>query len=61
MDKPFDARAHVSHMETVLELSIQKDWRPSVEAHMAATAKAAALVLDFPLEDEVEAAPVFQP
>jgi hypothetical protein len=61
MDEPFDAKAHVAHMEKVMGLSIEDGWRPVVEANMAATAKAAALVLSFPLEDEVEAAPVFVP
>ncbi|WP_248304465.1 DUF4089 domain-containing protein [Breoghania sp. L-A4] len=58
---PFDAAAHVAHMETVMGLTIEEDWRPSVVANMAATAAAAALVLDFPLDDEIEPAPVFIP
>ncbi|AXS40936.1 DUF4089 domain-containing protein [Breoghania sp. L-A4] len=48
-------------METVMGLTIEEDWRPSVVANMAATAAAAALVLDFPLDDEIEPAPVFIP
>lgn len=61
MDEPFDAKAHVAHMEKVMGLTIEDDWRPVVETNMAATEKAAAMVLSFPLEDEVEAAPVFVP
>lgn len=61
MDEPFDAKTHVAHMEKVMGLAIEDDWRPMVEANMTATAKAAALVLSFPLEDDVEAAPVFVP
>ncbi|MBD1545615.1 DUF4089 domain-containing protein [Labrenzia aggregata] len=48
-------------METVIGLTVKDDWRPVVEAHVAATAKAADLVLSFPLDDELEAAPVFFP
>ncbi|WP_049792570.1 DUF4089 domain-containing protein [Polymorphum gilvum] len=58
---PFDERAHVAHMEKVMGLSIDDAWRPIVEAHMAATARAAALVLSLPLDDHVEPAPVFVP
>ncbi len=61
MDEPFDAKAHVAHMEKAMGLAITEDWRPAVEANMAATAKAAQLVLDFALENEIEAAPVFVP
>lgn len=59
MSEPFDEKAHVAHMEKVMGLTIEDDWRPAVEANMAATAKAAELVLAFPLDDDVEAAPVF--
>ena len=61
MSDPFDARKHVDHMEKVMGLSIEKAWRPTVVANMAATAKAADLILSFPLDDEIEAAPVFVP
>jgi len=61
VSEPFDEKAHVAHMETVMGLTIKDDWRPVVEAHVAATAKAADLVMSFPLDDELEAAPVFVP
>jgi hypothetical protein len=60
MSAEFDARAHVAHMEKVMGLTIEDDWRPVIEAHIAATQKAAELVLSFPLEDHVEAASVFE-
>ncbi|WP_428686626.1 DUF4089 domain-containing protein [Roseibium sp.] len=60
MSAEFDAKAHVAHMEKVMGLTIEDDWRPVVEAHIAATKKAADLVLSFPLEDHVEAASVFE-
>ncbi len=58
---PFDAEAHVTHMQAVMNLPIDDAWRPEVVANMAATAAAAALVLEFPLDDEIEPAPVFVP
>ncbi|TYC64100.1 DUF4089 domain-containing protein [Stappia sp. BW2] len=60
MSAEFDPKSHVAHMEKVMGLTIKDDWRPVVEAHIAATQKAAELVLAFPLEDDVEAAPVFE-
>ncbi len=60
MSTNFDAKAHVAHMEKVMGLTIVGDSRPVVEAHIAATQQAADLVLSFPLEDHVEAAPVFE-
>ncbi|PPE78663.1 DUF4089 domain-containing protein [Kaistia algarum] len=57
----FDAEAHVAHMASVMGLEIQPEWRASVVANMAATARAASLVVDFPLEEAIEPAPVFEP
>ncbi len=57
----FDAAAHVAHMERVLGLVIDNAWRPGVVANMAATARAAALVTDFALDDHVDPAPRFEP
>lgn len=61
MTAPFDAEAHVDHMAKVLDLDIDPAWRPAVVATLAATAKIAALVLEFPLDDHIEPAPVFEP
>jgi|GEM_PF-1831901 len=60
MSAEFDAGAHVAHMEKDMGLTIEDDWRPVIEAHIAATQKAAEQVLSFPLEDHVEAASVFE-
>ncbi|HWJ73518.1 MAG TPA: DUF4089 domain-containing protein [Kaistia sp.] len=59
--KEFDAAAHVAHMEQVMGLTIDEAWRAGVVANMAATARAAALVTEFALDDHVEPAPVFKP
>ncbi|WP_417672075.1 DUF4089 domain-containing protein [Roseibium sp.] len=61
MSETFDPKTHVRNMAQVMGLVIEDEWRPAVEDNMAATHKAAALVLAFELDDEVEAAPVFVP
>lgn len=61
MTAPFDAEAHADHMAKVLDLEIDAEWRPTVVTTLAATAKIAALVLEFPLDDHIEPAPVFEP
>ncbi|MEA2857835.1 MAG: 1-carboxybiuret hydrolase subunit AtzG-like [Methylobacteriaceae bacterium] len=38
---------------------VDPEWRASIDAHFEAIAKAAALVMEFPLEDELDPAPVF--
>jgi hypothetical protein len=40
-------------------LPVEPEWRASIDAHFEAIAKAAAFVMEFPLEDELDAAPVF--
>lgn len=57
----FDAKAHVDHMEVVLGMTIRPEWRDFVIGYMATAADAAALVMDFPLADDVEIAPTFDP
>lgn len=60
-DQPFDAEAHVAHMAGVMELAIDPEWQPAVVSTLAATAAIARLILEFPLDDHVEPAPVFEP
>lgn len=43
----------------MLGIAIDPVWRPAVVTNLVATANAARLVLDFPLPDELEPAPVF--
>jgi hypothetical protein len=40
-------------------LKVEPEWRASIEAHFEAIARAAALVVEFPLEDELDPGPVF--
>jgi hypothetical protein len=41
-------------------LTIAPEWRASIDAHFEAIAKAAAFVMEFPLDDELDPAPVFR-
>ncbi|WP_244635799.1 DUF4089 domain-containing protein [Chthonobacter albigriseus] len=59
-EKTFDAEAHVSHMAEVMGLAIDPAWRPTVVANVATTARMAALVLSFPLSDDIEPAGTFE-
>ena len=40
-------------------LMVEPEWRAGIDAHFQAIAKAAVLVMEFPLEDELDPAPVF--
>jgi hypothetical protein len=40
-------------------LTVQPKWRAAIDAHFEAIAKAAALVIEFPLDDDLDPGPVF--
>jgi hypothetical protein len=54
------AIAIMDAMAPLIGLSIDPDWRDAVAGNIKVVANAARLVLDFPLEDELEPAPVFR-
>jgi hypothetical protein len=54
------ATAIMDAMAPLIGLSIDPDWRDAVAGNIKVVANAARLVLDFPLEDELEPAPVFR-
>ncbi|GJD65666.1 DUF4089 domain-containing protein [Methylobacterium frigidaeris] len=54
------AGAVVDAMVPLVGIPMAPEWRETVIASVKATAAAARLVLDFPLDDTVEPAPVFQ-
>ena len=54
------AAALVDAMAPLLGIAIDPSWRTSIVANLKANAAAARLVLDFPLADELEPAPVFR-
>ncbi len=54
------AGAVVDAMIPLLGIPMAPEWRDAVAANVKATAAAAALVLEVPLDDAVEPAPVFR-
>ncbi len=54
------AGAVVDAMVPLVGIPMAPEWRGTVTAAVQATAVAAALLLDFPLDDTVEPAPVFR-
>jgi hypothetical protein len=60
-DQPFDAAAYVDTAAALIGLPIDPAHRPGVVLNMQRIAEMAALVMEFPLPDETEAAPVFHP
>lgn len=59
--KKFDAAAFVANALPALALEIDPAWMPGIVGNFARTAELAALVLEFELGEEDEAAPVFVP
>jgi len=59
--EPFDAEQYVEQAAALVGLPLHPEHKPGVIANMSRIQKVASLFLDFPLPDDVEAAPVFQP
>ena len=60
-DQPFDPEAYVVAAAALIGLTIDPAHRPGVVANLERIAQMAALVMEFPLPDEAEPAPVFRP
>jgi hypothetical protein len=58
-DRPFDPEAVIDAMAPLLGLAIAPDHRPGIVTNLEVTARFARLLLDVPVEDHVEPAPVF--
>lgn len=54
-----DAKAYAASMAQALGLPLTPEYEPQVEANLALAFRLVQLVLDFPLPDEAEPAPVF--
>lgn len=52
---------YAERMAAAIALPLDPARKPAVAQHLAILLAAASLVLEFPLPDEVEAAPVFEP
>jgi hypothetical protein len=60
-NQELDIASLVDQMSLLLELPLHPDHRPGVIANLERTAAIAQRVLEFPIPDEIEAAPIFQP
>ena len=58
---PAEARAYAERAAAAIGLPLSAERMPAVAQHLAILLAAAALVLDFPLPEDGEAAPVFEP
>ena len=58
---PAEARAYAERAAAAIGLPIAAERMPAVAQQLASLLAAAALVLDFPLPEDGEAAPVFEP
>jgi len=58
---PADARAYAERTAAAIGLPLSAERMPAVAQQIAGLLAAAALVLDFPLPGDEEAAPVFEP
>ncbi len=54
-----DAKAYAEAMAKALGLPLTAEYAPQVEVNLAVAFRLVQLVLDFPLPDEAEPAPVF--
>lgn len=59
-DQPFDPEAVIDAMAPLLGLVIRPEERPGVATNLRVTARFAAILLDAPVPDEAEPAPVFR-
>jgi hypothetical protein len=53
--------AYVDHAAPLMGLVLTPEQREGVIRNLAITFSVAALVMEFPLSDEIDAAPVFEP
>jgi hypothetical protein len=60
-DCPLDVETYVDAAVALIELPLDPAHRPGVILNMQRIAEMAALVMAFPLSDDVEPAPVFRP
>jgi Protein of unknown function (DUF4089) len=59
--EPFDAGAYVDAAAALVGLPIDPAHRPGIAANIERIAQMAALVMEFPLPDDTEPAPIYQP
>jgi hypothetical protein len=55
-----DRAAALDAALALLGIAVEPEWRASILAHLKVTTDAATFLLDFPLDDEIEPAPVYR-
>ena len=60
MPDPSSLDDYITAAARVLDLPIDPAWQPAVRANLELTLRLAAVVAEFPLPDEADAAPVFE-
>ena len=60
-DRPKDLNRYVEQMALVLDLPLQPEHQAGVVDNLARMKAIAQFVNEFPLPEEIEAAPIFQP
>ncbi|MEP0886232.1 DUF4089 domain-containing protein [Trichocoleus sp. ST-U3] len=61
MEKNINPAAYIEQMSEILDLQIDPEYRHDVVKNFASICAIATLVTDFPLPEDIEAAPVFEP
>lgn len=61
MEKTLDLAVYVAQMSQLLDLSLEPENLPGVVDNLTRMSAIASLVMEFPLAEDVEAAPVFEP
>jgi hypothetical protein len=60
-DPKLDISAFVDQMAAIVDLPLQPEHRPGVVANFERIHTIAQLVMEFPLDEDIEVAPEFQP
>ncbi|MBW4546009.1 MAG: DUF4089 domain-containing protein [Symplocastrum torsivum CPER-KK1] len=61
MEKNINPAAYIEQMSEILDLPINPEYRPGVIKNFASICAIATSVTDFPIPEDIEAAPVFEP
>jgi hypothetical protein len=61
MESNLDVSVFVDQMAAIVDLPLQSEHRPGVVANFERIHAIAQLVMEFPLPEEIEVAPVFEP
>jgi 1-carboxybiuret hydrolase subunit AtzG-like protein len=56
---PVDLDAYIDAGTALLGIAVQPEWRPAIRLHLGISFNLGQLVLNFPLLDEADPAPVF--